>query len=69
MPALKYVRGDFLDMVRDTLNSSACLQRGVFSRAYVEKLLDAPDKYHTRLQGSKLWHMALLESWLQTHVG
>ena len=69
MPALKYVRGDFLDMVRDTLNSNACLQRSVFSRAYVKKLLDAPDKYHTRLQGSKLWHMALLEKWLQTHVG
>jgi hypothetical protein len=22
----------------------------------------------TRLQGSKLWHLALLEHWLQTHV-
>lgn len=68
MPALKYVRGEFLDMVRDTLNSDACLQRGIFSRAYVDKLLDAPDRYHTRLQGSKVWHMALLEKWLQTHI-
>ena len=68
MPALKYVRGDFFHMVRDTLNSQACLQRGVFSREYVDKLLDAPDQFHTRLQGSKVWHMALLELWLQTHV-
>lgn len=68
MPALKYVRGEFLDMVRDTLNSNACQQRGIFSRAYVDKLLDAPDHYHTRLQGSKVWHMALLEKWLQTHI-
>lgn len=68
MPALKYVRGDFLVMVRDALNSSACVQRGLFSRDYVNKLLDAPDQYHTRLQGSKVWHMALLELWLQTHV-
>lgn len=68
MPALKYVRGDFLHMVRDTLNSQQCLQRGLFARSYVNKLLDAPDQYHTRLQGSKIWHMALLELWLQIHV-
>ncbi len=68
MPALKYVRGNFLEMVRDTLNSSACVRRGIYSRDYVTKLLDAPDQYHTRLQGSKVWHMALLELWLQTHI-
>ncbi len=69
MPALKYVRGEFLEMVRDTLNSDACRQRGIFSRTYVDMLLDAPDQHHTRLQGSKVWHMALLEQWLQTHIG
>ena len=68
MPALKYVRGDFLEMVRDTLMSDACIQRGLFSREYVDKLLAAPDQYHTRLQGSKVWHMALLEQWLQANV-
>ena len=68
MPALKYVRGEFLSMVSDALNSTACRQRGLFNRQYVERLLAAPDQYHTRLQGSKLWHMALLELWLQEHV-
>ena len=68
MPALKYVRGHFLDMVRDTLMSDTCIQRGLFSREYVDKLLAAPDQYHTRLQGSKVWHMALLEQWLQANV-
>ncbi len=68
MPALKYVRGNFLDMMRDALNSSACKQRGLFSRGYVDLLLSEPDQHHTRLQGSKLWHLALLEMWLQTHV-
>ena len=68
MPALKFVRGEFLEMVQDVLNSSACLQRGIFSRPYVEKLLSAPDQYHTRLQGSKIWHMALLELWMQSNV-
>jgi asparagine synthase (glutamine-hydrolysing) len=34
----------------------------------VEKLLARPEDYHTRLQGSKLWHLALLEMWLQRNV-
>ena len=68
MPALKYVRGEFLEFMRDIVNSQACRNRGVFERAYVDKLLAAPDQYFTRLQGSKLWHMALLELWLQTHI-
>ena len=68
MPALKYVRGEFLTMVSDVLNSSACRQRGLFNMDYVQQLLRQPDRYHTRLQGSKVWHMALLELWLQTHI-
>lgn len=68
MPALKYVRGAFLEMVCDYLNSTACKNRGLYSRIYVEQLLNEPDLHHTRLQGNKLWHLALLEMWLQTHV-
>ncbi len=68
MPALKYVRGEFLEFMQDILNSSACINRGVYNRAYMDKLLKKPDEYFTRLQGSKLWHLALLEYWLQTHV-
>lgn len=65
VPALKYVRGEFLAFMETTLNSSACRQRQLFQRAYVEKLLAAPEQFMTPLQGSKLWHLALLESWLQ----
>jgi len=68
MPALKYVRGDFLAFMADILNSTACRHRGVFERAYIDKLLAAPDQHFTKLQGSKLWHMALLELWLQLNV-
>jgi asparagine synthase (glutamine-hydrolysing) len=68
MPALKYVRGEFLDFMRDILDSQACRERGLYHRAYVNKLLAAPEQYHTRIQGSKLWHMALLEFWLQKHA-
>ncbi|OOC10870.1 N-acetylglutaminylglutamine amidotransferase [Thioalkalivibrio halophilus] len=68
VPALKYVRGDFLDFMRDILNSRAARERGLYQPAYIDKLLDAPDQYFTRIQGSKLWHAALLEYWLQVHV-
>jgi len=68
MPALKYVRGDFLAFMHDILESRACRERGVYSRAYVNLLLAAPEMHHTRLQGSKLWHLALLEYWLQRNI-
>jgi len=34
----------------------------------VERLLAAPEMHHTRIMGSKLWHLALLEFWLQRNV-
>ena len=70
MPALKYVRGEFLDFMHGILDAQACRNRGLFNRAYVDKLLTNPDDpaHFTRLQGSKLWHLALLELWLQRNV-
>jgi len=68
MPALKYVRGAFLEFMQDILNSQACRQRGVFDRNYIDMLLAASDMHLTRIKGSKLWHLALLEFWLQRNV-
>lgn len=68
MPALKYVRGEFLEFMRAILNSETCRRRGLFQRVYVEKLLAHPENYMTPLQGSKLWHLAVLEYWLQLNV-
>ncbi|MDP3192862.1 N-acetylglutaminylglutamine amidotransferase [Rhodoferax sp.] len=70
VPALKYVRGPFLEMMRGILMSDACVQRGLYQRDYVDKLLAAPEApaHFTRINGSKLWHLALLEWWLQVHV-
>ena len=65
MPALKYVRGEFLTYMRDIVDSQACRERGLFAREYIEQLLQAPDKHHTRIMGNKLWHIALMEHWLQ----
>lgn len=68
MPALKFVRGEFLEFMRAILDSAACRQRGIYRRAYVENLLADPGRHLTRIQGSKLWHLALLEFWLQRNV-
>ncbi len=68
MPALKYVQGDFLELMLEIVSNDAARQRGLYNPDYVEKLLDAPESYFTRLQGSKLWHLAALELWLQTNV-
>ncbi len=68
VPALKYVRGEFLDFMRAILLSDTCRQRGLFNPAYVEKLLAEPENHFTRLNGSKLWHLALLEYWLQLNL-
>lgn len=68
VPVLKHVSGEFLAFMRDILNSDACIRRGLYQRAYVDKLLAAPEAWITRIQGSKLWHLALLELWLQLNV-
>ena len=68
VPALKYVRGAFLEFMREVLHSESCQRRGLFQRAMVERLLADPEANLTRIQGSKLWHLAALEFWLQTHI-
>ena len=69
VPAFKYPQGPFLDFMRDVLDSDACRRRGLFRREMVERLLAEPMQHYTRLQGAKVWHLALLEYWLQRHLG
>ncbi|MGP9821335.1 N-acetylglutaminylglutamine amidotransferase [Salinarimonas sp. NSM] len=67
VPALKYIEGPTLDMVRDTLGSRKARERGLFSEAYLQRLFDDPRSAITPLRGSELWQVALLETWLQSH--
>jgi asparagine synthase (glutamine-hydrolysing) len=67
VPALKYLRGPFLDFVRRILDAPAARERGLFRRDYVERLLANPEGELTPKRHSKLWQVALLEAWLQTH--
>jgi len=68
VPALKYVRGPFLDWMVEILTGPTCRDRGLFRTDYVDRLIEHPDRYLTPLKGSKLWHLALLELWLQRNL-
>jgi len=67
VPALKYLRGRYLELVSDTLASQACRERKVFRQDHIDRLIDDPDAHITPLRGSKLWQAGLLEAWLQTN--
>lgn len=67
VPALKYIEGPYLDFVKGFLNSDKARQRGLFKEDYLAELIAAPREHITPLRGSKLWQVALLEMWLQTH--
>ena len=68
VPALKYLRGPYLDMVRDSVTSQAFRQRGLVNPAYIDKLLDDPEAHITPLRGSKLWQIGVLSMWMETHL-
>lgn len=68
VPALKYLDGPYLELVRDTLAARRARERGLFKQRYVDALLADPTGHLTPLRGSKLWQIALLEMWLQEHA-
>lgn len=63
VPALKYLEGDYLEMVKGLLLSPEAQDRGLFRPNYIENLLKNPKDHITPLRGSKLWQAALLEYW------
>ncbi|MCB1483826.1 MAG: N-acetylglutaminylglutamine amidotransferase [Hyphomicrobiaceae bacterium] len=66
VPALKYIEGPYLEMARDALTSRRAKERGLFKAEYLDELFKAPKDHITKLRGSELWQVALLEMWLQT---
>jgi asparagine synthase (glutamine-hydrolysing) len=67
VPALKYLRGPFLEYVRAILHDPRARQRQLFNQPYVERLLAAPEENLTPKGHSKLWQIAVMEQWLQCH--
>ncbi|WP_181699836.1 N-acetylglutaminylglutamine amidotransferase [Chthonobacter albigriseus] len=68
VPALKYIEGPVLEMVRDALGSRTARERGLFRREAIDRLIADPKGDITPLGGSTLWQVATLEIWLQTHL-
>ncbi len=67
VPALTHIEGPLLEMCGDVLRSPAALDRGIYRPGVVDGLLASPNAELTPLRGNKLWQVALLELWLQTH--
>jgi asparagine synthase (glutamine-hydrolysing) len=67
VPALKYLDGPYLDLVRDALSSRAARERQLFQQPWLDALFADPKGHITRLRGSELWQVGLLELWLQQH--
>lgn len=67
VPALKFLKGSYLERVKDVLTSKAATNRALFNHDYINGILKNPDEHITPLRGSKLWQMALLEEWFQVH--
>jgi len=67
VPALKYIDGPYLELVRDALTSQSARARRLFAPDYLERLFADPTGHITPLRGSKVWQIALLEAWLQAN--
>jgi len=65
VPALKYLAGPYLELVRDALTSEPARARGLYRREWLDRLFADPEAHITPLRGSELWQAGLLELWLQ----
>ena len=68
VPPLKIIKGKFYDYMREVLSSSQCINRDIFNRQNINYLLEKPNSNFTKLNGNKLWHLALLERWFQLNI-
>lgn len=62
---LQFLKGDYFESMRDVLNSKSSMERGLFEPAFIREITQHPMSQMTPLRGNTLWHMALLEMWLQ----
>jgi len=68
VPPLKVIRDKFYKYCKDILSSEAAMQRGIYKKEYINKLLTKPNDNFTNLNGNELWHFTLLERWLQLNI-
>tara|TARA_Y100000766_G_scaffold131840_1_gene113369 strand:- start:635 stop:2434 length:1800 start_codon:yes stop_codon:yes gene_type:complete len=68
VPPLKILDGKILDFTRETLCSKECKDRGILCQKNIRHLLNNPNENYTRLDGNKLWHLAVFERWFQVNL-
>jgi asparagine synthase (glutamine-hydrolysing) len=67
VPVLRYVQGPYFDFMKEVLYSPECRRRGLYNFDYIDKLIVHSQSHFTPIQGNKLWHLALLKTWLQSN--
>lgn len=67
VPALKYLRGPYLERIRAAVTSDSFRARGIVREEYINRLLADPEAHITPLRGSKLYQIGLLAMWLEAH--
>ena len=67
VPALRYLRGPFLDYVTQVFDDKRARDRGLYRREFIDHMLRNPEAEMSPKGHSRLWQAALLEAWLQTH--
>ena len=68
VPPLKIIRNRFYDYCKNILCSDVAIERNIYNRKYIDKLIASPNDNFTNLNGNELWHFTLLERWLQLNV-
>lgn len=68
VPGMRTLEGPVLDLVADALRSQAARDRGLFDPAHVDRLLADPNGQRSASGANHLWHLAVVELWLQEHV-
>jgi asparagine synthase (glutamine-hydrolysing) len=67
VPALRHLRGPYLEFVRGVLDAEPARSRGLYRRNFVDYMMQQPEAEMSPKGHSRLWQAALLEAWLQTH--
>lgn len=68
VPALRYLRGPFLEFVREIFAQPEAQTRGLFRKNMIDDMLASPEDEMSPKGHSRLWQAALLEGWLQVHA-
>lgn len=68
VPPLKILRDKFYNYCKKILTCESALDRGLYNREYINKLIKEPNNNFTNINGNELWHFTLLERWLQLNI-